>query len=176
MANKLVIFLVTLILGFAGFYSYNRWFSAPANTTVDLHDSLHLASQHIEGITPEMDFEERLKLWSNKYASDMSNEMMSNMKIGQSSELSFRVRALNYNEKSNICVVEVYTSWLEKKQQETNYYEVVVQTVFNLRSKTVSASLLNKNEPFEGLISDKKIEIYIEQSMISSLQYLQEII
>lgn len=174
--KRLVIFMATLVLGFAGFYLYDRFESKSGSTD---HDSLTDSSAvnlHIQEITPDMDLDTRLKFWSEHFANDMSNELMISLAKGQSSELSCRVRSLNYNEKMELCTVEVYASWLEKINSESSFFEVVIKTEFNLKSKTVKSSKLNANEPFNALVIDKEFDFYIEQSSVRSLQYLQEII
>lgn len=174
--KRIVIFLVTLILGFSGFYAYNKWAgSASQSGSIDT-DSLHVSNQHIHEITPDMDRPTRLKFWSEHYAEDMSKALMKQMSKGISSELSFRVRNLDFNELSNTCVVEVYSSWLDKVNDAPSFYEVVVKTDFDLNKKTVSSTILNANAAFNALDFEKDLNVCLEQSMIRSMQYLQEVI
>lgn len=174
--KRIVIFLVTLVLGYAGFYAYNKWEKSPGHVGNNDADSLHITNQHIQEITPDMDRPTRLKFWSEHYAEDMSKALMKQMSKGISSELSFRVRNLDFNERSNTCVVEVYTSWLDKVSDAPSFYEVVVKTDFDLNKKTVSSTKLNANAEFNALGMDKELNMYLEQSMIRSMQYLQEVI
>jgi hypothetical protein len=169
--KRLVIFLVTLIVGFAGFYMYNKF---DANAAGSGESSLE--KLHIEEITPDMDLDTRLKFWSEHFASDMASELMKNLSVGQSGDLSFRVRSVNFNEQLQLYEVEVYASWLDKINSESNFYEVVIKTDFNLKNKTVTSSTLNGNELFNSLKFDKDFNLLIEQSSVRSLQYLQEII
>jgi len=123
-----------------------------------------------------MDFDTKLKLWSDHYALEMSRELMKIMINGINSELNFRVRSLDFDVKNSLCWVEVYTSWLNQDNSKSTFYEVVVKTEFNLKLKTVHASKLKANEEFDKLLASQELDLFIEQSMIRSLQYLQEII
>jgi hypothetical protein len=174
--KRLGIFVITLIIGFAGFYALDKWGSVANNDKLSDSDSTDVIGIHIPEITADMDLDTKLKYWSEHFALEMSRELMKIINTGTNSELNYRVRSLDFDEKSSLCWVEIYTSWLNQENTNSKFFEVVVKTEFNLKLKTAHATKEKANEEFDKLLASLEFDELIEESMIRSLQYLQEII
>jgi len=174
--KRLGIFVTTLIIGFAGFFALDKWGGVTNNSKLAHSDSTDVMRAHIPEITADMDFDTKLKYWSEHFAMEMSRELMKIINTGTNSELNYRVRSLDFDKKSNLCWVEIYTSWLNQEGTSSKFFEVVIKTEFNLKLKTAHATKQKANEEFDKLVASLEFDELIEESMIQSLQYLQEII
>jgi len=174
--QRLVIFLVTLVIGFAGFYFYSQYDKSKKSSRL----SSSRLNAETGGLTEfdftGMDEDSAFKLWSDNYAALLSFELLQNLSLGNSSDLSYRVRNLEINHAKTSYGVEIYVSWLERKDPQTEFYEIVVKTEFNTSNKKVASIKINSNELGEAILKNQNLNQLLEESMITAMQQLQQII